>query len=451
MKNLKVITANINNNVDLEANLKEYGDAMMTLYNRYSFVRFSMNYYTFHEMLREDNKKNAEFNRLSDKVDAITASFINGGTDYETFVVQLDEIRATIIKYMDVVTSYVDKFTLYEYVLNRVEARFSEEEFDDDYYNSRFTNDIMHYILSDKDNAAINSRISEVVRQMPVRITKSRFFDLLKDALMLYRGAQVESVDDFIYVLRTVATVDRPDNFEEFFPDLYEIYNKLSNANYKELDKTSYDNLLAGLTFAIEEVQGLTDKFVNLVELVNDLYTIVLSMPYAQIDADEMELFKKIITGVIEDDEDEFDLFIKLEGKQEDAYLKLSQNDYIIEQLDEELQKLLPCMTQLKTITKLTSGNYFVPLNKEENPELIADEAYILNVLDSFAKELKDIFDKNTNLVNRAIMAAVLSSLPVFFNNIDEIQAYINVALVQCRDKAEQIACVKVMKMIMEQ
>jgi len=41
--------------------------------------------------------------------------------------------------------------------------------------------------------------------------------------------------------------------------------------------------------------------------------------------------------------------------------------------------------------------------------------------------------------------------LPVFFNNIDEIQAYINVALVQCRDKAEQIACVKVMKMIMEQ
>ena len=34
------------------------------------------------------------------------------------------------------------------------------------------TNEIMHYILSDKDNVVINGKISEIVGQLPVRMLK---------------------------------------------------------------------------------------------------------------------------------------------------------------------------------------------------------------------------------------------------------------------------------------
>ena len=47
-------------------------------------------------------------------------------------------------------------------------------------------------------------------------------------------------------------------------------------------------------------------------------------------------------------------------------------------------------------------------------------------------------------------MATLLSKLPVFFNNTEEIQSYINVALMQCSDKAEQKATVEILKSIME-
>ena len=45
-------------------------------------------------------------------------------------------------------------------------------------------------------------------------------------------------------------------------------------------------------------------------------------------------------------------------------------------------------------------------------------------------------------------MATVLSMLPVFFNNTEEIQDYINSSLIQCSDEAEKKAVVEVIKMI---
>ena len=45
-------------------------------------------------------------------------------------------------------------------------------------------------------------------------------------------------------------------------------------------------------------------------------------------------------------------------------------------------------------------------------------------------------------------MANTIDKLPVFFNNTDEIQNYINVSLMQCTDDAEAAATVEVLKLI---
>ena len=60
--------------------------------------------------------------------------------------------------------------------------------------------------------------------------------------------------------------------------------------------------------------------------------------------------------------------------------------------------------------------------------------------------ELDDSFKNMNVMVKRAVMASVLSSLPVFFNNTEEIQAYINNSLMQCNDDAEQKAVVEIIK-----
>ena len=69
---------------------------------------------------------------------------------------------------------------------------------------------------------------------------------------------------------------------------------------------------------------------------------------------------------------------------------------------------------------------------------------------DKIITELSDMFGHVSTQVRRAVMATLLSQLPVFFNNTEEIQSYINVALMQCSDKAEQKATVEILKSIME-
>ena len=62
--------------------------------------------------------------------------------------------------------------------------------------------------------------------------------------------------------------------------------------------------------------------------------------------------------------------------------------------------------------------------------------------------KLKIFFESASVPVRRAVMATLLSQLPVFFNNTEEIQDYINSSLIQCSDEAEKKAVVEVIRML---
>mgnify|MGYP000456010238 CR=1 FL=1 len=48
-------------------------------------------------------------------------------------------------------------------------------------------------------------------------------------------------------------------------------------------------------------------------------------------------------------------------------------------------------------------------------------------------------------------MSASIAELPVFFNNISELQDYIYNTLSVCNDKAEKLACIEILNGIMEE
>ena len=55
-------------------------------------------------------------------------------------------------------------------------------------------------------------------------------------------------------------------------------------------------------------------------------------------------------------------------------------------------------------------------------------------------KEMQDVIKNNSRTVVRAIYAHVLSKLPVFFSNSNEVVDYIKGSLEQCGDRAELVA-----------
>ena len=220
------------------------------MYNGLGFIKMSMNYYTVLDIAR-DLQNDKDLLNMINRLNELVERFVENDEcdDYEAFN-ELNSFREQIIEIMEVITAYVDRLRIYEHVLNRVEYRFNDGELDYDYYNTYMTNEIMHYILSDKDNVVINGKISEIVGQLPVRMLKGRFFEHIRDAFTLYHGAGKDSIDDFYYTLSTSAMLSGEAGFDKF-PDVYDIYNTLAGADYKNIDKDEYVRLKGALDFAV--------------------------------------------------------------------------------------------------------------------------------------------------------------------------------------------------------
>ncbi len=460
MKAMNYISQEISKGKNLELNLPKYGTGMSSMYNMLGYIKLSMNYYTAYDCQREELCKDSLYAKQISEFHRLIGELLDNNLKS---VEPVEALRNDITKVMEVVTAYVDRLRIFEYVLNRVEYRFIDKEFDEEYYNTYLTNDLIHYILSDKDNVVIHSKISEVVEQLPMRLSRNKFYEYLRDAFSLYHGAQKGTIDDFVYSLKTTAMLNVPDGFEEMFPDTRELLKVLEGADYANLDKAGYDNLTGALTLAVEKMTACADAFVLLAQLVNDLYTIVLTAPVALVDADDLDNATAIIKAIYEAykegcimvDDSVLERFIAFEGKQENILMTVSQSDfaieYALENYSDELnaQGISQVYGSLDVVTKLQSGSNFVSLTKDDTKLEIPDDSYADDSCESLVNELDAAFKSLAQPLKRAVMSAVLAQLPVFFNNTEEIQSYINVSLMQCSDVAEKAAVVEVLKMIM--
>ena len=68
----------------------------------------------------------------------------------------------------------------------------------------------------------------------------------------------------------------------------------------------------------------------------------------------------------------------------------------------------------------------------------------------AYFKELEEVFAGSSKQVVRAIMAKVLSDLPVYFGSMDEIQSYITGSLTSCLDEAEKETCKELLEELMD-
>lgn len=103
----------------------------------------------------------------------------------------------------------------------------------------------------------------------------------------------------------------------------------------------------------------------------------------------------------------------------------------------------------LSVCQKLVSSSLFIELDNTENSG-IADEFYIAKATKDLTDELKELFNDNNMLVNRAIMANTINKMPVFFHDTNEVSEYIMNSLQQCGDKAEKASCISIIRQLIE-
>lgn len=195
----------------------------------------------------------------------------------------------------------------------------------------------------------------------------------------------------------------------------------------------------------------ISSNYEILQEIINDLYVLNLTKEEVAPDTSEEQICITILKEVlnhfingntsIEENEMEEEL-TQLEGRQEslfETYLdfQLPKNS------NEDIKKLA-------RIDRLLSSSSFMKLDEEEKDSTPADRIYLEQAVNRYAIEAEAFFKTCQRPVVRAIMAKILSNLPVFFKSGEEIKGYIENSLLSCTDVFERESSIELLVELME-
>ena len=372
---------------------------------------------------------------------------------------------------MKVLTSYTDAFEMYEYILNRKEYSYPEnvdEEIQkelkelDEAGVSDFAEEIYRFVFADQDKVAINSKLQSIIGQLPIRMTKNRFYDILGETLDIYNGVEKESLDQFIEMIENTALIRLPEGFETEYPELHEALEVLKAGDYTALDYDGYRKLTDVLDRSAAFLNSVVTEYMLIIELVNDLYVMMLALDSKKGVSESCKKAMTVIEKAVADDgehlEDVYALLDDIVGEQELAgehkvMLESAVYDISTGYTDDiAANELQDTYRDLEIMDKLLSGSMFVDIdNIAVMGVLNVDTDYIAACKETLTNEFADLFAANSMTVNRAIMAKILSNIPVFFNTTDEIREYVNGSLSRCREKSELLADYIVIKQMMEE
>lgn len=463
----KRIITEIIQNTELERNLPAYAGAYINAAYEYSLIHLVLNYYTMKE-IEADTRNISRDSFLSDlmgKIHTILFQTIlaeERKEDYTEYIEEIHFLRSELMKKMTILTAYTDAMQLYEYVLNRIEYGITGEEIPVE--ESELAAKVFQYLFQDNDTMVVNSKIQMVTGQLPIRMTKSRFFDYLTDTLNIYNGSDKSAVDDFVEMLKSTALLELPAGYGEEYKEIADVIQLLEQVDFKSLDLNRYQALMEQFSFTTEHLTELVSNYLLAAEIINDFYAALLALPFERNENTETKTSVQMLQGLhdafvadgeIPDIVD--DGFALIEGVQEALGEDIIRFDSILpDVLSGHKDTISWVMSEtifnsLSKISKLLSNSLFIELEGQEQEEESADADYITKKRDELVGRLSEFFGNHTKEMNRAVMAALFSSMPVLFNSQQEIRDYIEYSLNHCGNSSELMACAKILEDMMEE
>ena len=428
----------------------------MTAAYQYSYVRLVLNYYTLLETVAEEAPQTQQMADYLKRLNSLIGECISGKEVNEDLL----SLRKDMTHEVEILTSYADCFQIFEYILNRMERKFISSGKTND-GDEAFLKRLMGFITDTSDSAVMNGRIKQVMGQLPVRLTKQKFYSLLMEGLSVYLGSPRENLRDMMYTLRTESMVSLPEGMEAGHKEIYEILQQFKRMDYRDMTFDSFEEASAKLSYASQVLTDESGFYVMLQDVINDLCVLMFAKQDAVIDVSEEEFYRSVISGIQvkldQEDftlgEDEFlDQLTQLEGRQEAYYERYLKVEVLNEESADDEDYI-----RSMNVDRLLSGSSFAELIIKEGRETISgeesaivDKSYLDQQAEAYIQELEELFADAPKPVVRAVMAKVLSDLPVYFNSIDEIQEYVRGSLSSCLDRAEKETCMELVEELMD-
>lgn len=451
-----------------EEPLSLYTVQMLHLEYEYSVVLTSLQYYTLGEVVSDAMEQNnaedigvtEDFMELFTRLQScVYDCFVADGTNRETLAEaakRVSRIREEIMHKMQMLICYTDNFQLYEYVTNRLEAGVLDKITDVDV--TELCERIFEFIFEDKDNIAVNNKLQMVIPQLPVRMTKEKFFDMASQAFSRYQGYPRNNFNEFVERIRSTALLDTPKGYETEYPEIYAAIKKFAGMDYQKLSKEEFVNVQEELVAQAGHIEQLVTNYLMLVDVVNSLYAAALAMPYANVVSDALSNSRDIIRLVYaaldgsdaekdrqaKDWDEATDKLVLLEGAQEQLMEELASYEGIFYEVYESVRSMADTdgevcekLKIMDDMQKLLSNSSFVYLDGDENEDVLTKAEDIDEASRRFKEDMAALLEGKPRMLKRAYMAAVIGQLPAIFSNTREVQEYIEYTLTHCGNDSE--------------
>ena len=456
---MRQLIQDIHKGKNLESNLKAYKELVVQNYLDYAVLELTFSSFTMMQEITEEKQELAKKEKAT--VELICHSLKElgrGNVDVSLVQEKMKNLRKEITAKMDLFTAYTDRLICYEYVLNRMELKHVSTkelnkkmaEFDEESY----LQELSAYLFGNKDQSVVRDKLRLVMGQIPVHMTKNKLFEKMGEALTLYKGGDRQSFDDFLYMLRTSAMLYEPKQYVGEYADFENILTVLSEADYKNMDETTYIEMTQKLEQGVTRLHEIPDFYYTLQKVVHNMYALCLILPYATKDG----LLKECssIWCSLAEKEYQDEMLLPLEGKIEKIVEKTSYLESILQEITDSYDKEIEALGFSKffeefiLVSKLMSDSLFIDLERVSE-DAVADSDYVKQQTEQLLEELSVKFSEVSHPVKRAIMGQVVEKLPIMFQNSKEVIEYIQINLFGCQDKAEKCVVMSMLWDLMQE
>ena len=447
MGNISATISEIKKGKNLKENLTIFADEAAKLYRDYAVLNLIMNYADCIGILKKSGATSSYSDNLKKLTDMLEKLSLTTKR-FEDDILEIESTLENIKNRADVLSAYISDFEIFEYAAGRKLPSDKDFGYTD---SDEAAKEILGNIFKTDDNVLINLGIQETVKQLPVRYTRDKFKEIVGNAIEKYQGDEKKSLEGFIYFLRSEGMLLKSDLKKELYQTLWDKIDyfksvKLENAEYELLDEL-YDEILE----CSKECERLFDEEFMLVGAFNSLYLLILTLKYTGMselkrETDTIERLKELYADTEfsgEDYETELEkLLAGLEIKLEDINGRKDRYEavvsYVNEQYSEKLSETGLCEKYdiLEKCSRMKDVNTFIDLKNENEGKVVSKED-IEKAKTELFKDLDKIFDEVCKSVRKAIMANLLSNLPVFFENRTEVMEYVRTSLASCTDRNE--------------
>ena len=438
---------------NLEVSLPIFAKDISAIYGSSAILNLSMNYSNYFVNSRE-KETDRGFAELGRQINELVKAVLEEGSVSKEYIEKIEKIREEVKERVDGATAFLSAFENFNYVLSRklTNKEYDGQEFDTDEEARK----ILAYIFEDDDNILINSKIQRIISELPIRYTKSKFFDIIETSVDRYTGADKKALKAFAYMVRQAGMIYDLDKMQQLYPDLADEFEYFKNFEFDKAVKKQLLTESVKLNSIIARCSDLTDDGILVMEVVNDLYAVLLNWDNLDKEAAklELEMIKFTNESLANDDVslEEFDvkmaeIFTKLEGKLEEIYESLMAYEGILFEVQSRFEKETAefgCKEKYEDLYKcsiLRQGSLFADLKDLEDTGIVS-ETDLNKIKEVLKKEFDRIFGEVDRSVRRGIMAQVIGSIPVYFENRTEVMDYIRSSLASCNSREELVGTI---------